>query len=180
MGDWSVRDVHSGKEGKAFFSANMLGLRGVAGAFDELTRGERCTMRKELRVANKQAIDLVIARAKELAPISSRQASRTKHLRGAIRNTSSERSVEIEVGNKTVYWGWMRHGGSTDIKWKNNRKYPPGVPFLRDAITETFSDTLEFHARAMDKVAREWNDKQRRAFAASGGKMHISGKKFIG
>lgn len=165
--DWKVI---SGKEGKAFFHARLTGINHLFMAVNQLTRDEKSAMRRQLRKVNKDAAQLAVDRAKELAPVSARKAPPTKHLKGAIRNTSSERSVKITAGNKNVWWNWMRHAGTTDTVWPSGRNYPPGVPYLRDGVNQVKPQLYKMHERGMAEVIKTWNAEQRRAFKAAGGK----------
>ena len=137
---------------------------------DKLTKGEKSEMRKAVRLANKAGAQLVVDKAKELVPVSDRRVAKSKHLKGAIRNVSTVSSAKIKAGNKNVWWHWMRHAGSTKILWKT-RSYPPGVPYLHEAIKSTRGKARKLQKKEMDKVIASWNSDQRKAFAARKGRI---------
>lgn len=136
---------------------------------DKLTKQEKSGMRKAVRKANKASAQIMVDKAKDLAPVSDRRVAKSKHLKGAIRNASTDRAVKIKVGNKNVWWHYMVHAGSTHIVWERN--YPPGQPYLDDAIRATRTESRRIQKREMDKVIATWNADQRKAFAARKGRI---------
>ena len=147
---------------------SLIGYHDFRAALQQLTNDDRAGMRKQLRDNNKAAAQIVVDRAKELVPLGPRNKPRTKHLRGAIRNVSSARTVKIVAGNKNVWWGWMVHAGTTDTEWPSGRDYPAGQPFLREAVRQTWPEFRKIHRKGMNKVVDSWNAQQRRAFMARG------------
>ena len=155
----------AGRYKSGWLKMEHTGYRDLRWALDKLTKEERVGMRRQIRHNNKRAAQVMADKAKELVPVGPRNKPPSKHLKGAIRNVSTDRTIKVIAGNKNVWWGWMVHAGSTDIK---GFEYPPGQPFFRDAIRATYKDMMRIHERGMDKVIASWNADQRKAFSYRG------------
>lgn len=149
--------------------SQVYGLPQFLSELSQLTKSERVGMRLEIRKNNRAASEMVVKRAKELVPVSDRPRPPTKHLKGAIRNVSTDKSIKIVAGNKNVWWGWIVHAGADEITWEHRgRRYPPGQPFLRDAVEQTWPAFIKLHQKGQEKVVANWNRRQRKAFATGG------------
>lgn len=136
----SVRPLRAAGKGLTMYK--VVGLRETQRRLRKMDREAT----KKLRVANKEAAEVVKDEAKVQVPVRSGKLQRSVGVK------ASQTSAAVKAGTKStvpygnpVHWGWQRRpqGGSN-----------PKTMFLWRAVRDTHDEFVEAYDEAMDKARK--------------------------
>jgi HK97 gp10 family phage protein len=115
-------------------------LRETAQAF---RRAERKDLGKKLRLANKDAVEVVKDEAKSQVPV------RSGRLRKSINTQASQTSASVKAGSaaRVPYAGVIHFG------WGRKGIHPQ--PFLFGAVAKKYDEVVEAYEKNIDKLKRD-------------------------
>ena len=142
----SSRDIHTGPR-SYFMSAEIIGGKEISSALRNMPYDPELT--KALRDAHKESAEIIAEETRKLVPVGTVK-KRGKRLSETVKALASRTGARVKVGTKKVYYAAIRHQGTMYFK---------GVPYLRMAVSNKYSEFWEAHEKALNEVVDQFNDK---------------------